>query len=119
MPRVSQHDMCRRHSAHQLLRSCHNSSECAAGHEKKEKDLTARQAALQDAEQQLHAGKARLAALEETLKVCSNSTPIILSFIHFVPAVHLYDYCHAAAVAIMFEHALDSSFLLLGCHQLA
>ncbi|KAL0029987.1 hypothetical protein WJX77_011954 [Trebouxia sp. C0004] len=37
-------------------------------HEKKEKDLTARQAALQHGEQQLHAAKPRLAALEETLK---------------------------------------------------
>jgi len=31
--------------------------------------LSARQAALQEGEQQLHAEKARLAALEETLKV--------------------------------------------------
>ena len=75
--------MCHRHSACQLLLSCHNSSDRAAGHEKKEKDLTTRQAALQGGEQQLHAEKARLAALEETLKVCSvDLTPGILTFGH-------------------------------------
>ncbi len=61
--------MCHRRSACQLLLSRCNTSDHAAKHEQKEKDLSARQAALQEGEQQLHAEKARLAALEETLKV--------------------------------------------------
>jgi len=69
VPRVSQHGICHRCSAWQLLLSHCNTSDHAADHEKKEKELSARQAALQDGEQQLHAEKARLAALEETLKV--------------------------------------------------
>ena len=65
-----------------MLSRC-NTSDHAAEHEKKEKDLTGRQASLQEGEQQLHAKKARLAALEETLKVCSvDSTPVILTFGH-------------------------------------
>jgi len=68
---VSQHDICHRCSACQLLLRRCNSSDHAAGHEKKEKDLTAGQAALRDGEQQLHAEKARLAALEKSLKVRS------------------------------------------------
>ncbi len=87
---MSQHDMCHRRSACQLLLSCHNFSDDAAGHEKKEKDLTAGQAALRDGEQQLHAEKARLAALEETLKVCSaNQHPPSPASATFVPAVQL------------------------------
>ena len=66
---MSQHDVCHRCSASQLLLSRCSSSDDAAGHEKKEKELATRQAALQDGEQQLHAEKARLAALEEALKV--------------------------------------------------
>jgi len=68
---VSQHDICHRCSACQLLLRRCNSSDHAAGHEKNEKDLTAGQAALRDGEQQLHAEKARLAALEKSLKVRS------------------------------------------------
>ncbi len=68
---MSQHDICHRCSACQLLLRRCNSSDHAAGHEKKEKDLTAGQAALRDGEQQLHAEKARLAALEKSLKVRS------------------------------------------------
>ncbi|DBA78767.1 TPA: hypothetical protein ACH3X1_008672 [Trebouxia sp. C0004] len=67
-------------------------------HEKKEKDLTARQAALQHGEQQLHAAKPRLAALEETLKVCSANQHLPSSVsATFVPAVQLQDDCDAAA----------------------
>ena len=115
--------MCHRHSACQLLLSCHNFSAGAAGHQKKEMDLTACQVALQNGEQQLHAEKAELAALVETLKVCTADQHLSFSVSAicalFVPVVQLQDYCRTAAVAIMFEWAFDSSFLLLGCHQLA
>jgi len=83
---VSQHDMCHRHSTCPLLLSCRNSSDGAAGHEQKEKDLSARQAALQGGEQQLHAEQ----ALEETLKVCSANQQLSSSVsANFVPAVQL------------------------------
>ncbi len=52
--------------------------------------MTARQAALQDGEQQLHAEQARLAALEETLKVCSANQQLSSSAsATSVPAVQL------------------------------
>ena len=66
---MPQHGICHRCNACQLLLSRCNTSDYAADLEKKEKDLSARQAAVQEGEQQLHAEKARLAALEETLKV--------------------------------------------------
>ena len=68
--------------------SFHKSSDGAAGHEEKKKHLTACQAALQDGDQQLHAEQARLAALEETLKVCSANQHLSSSAsATFVPAV--------------------------------
>ena len=81
--------MRHRRSACQLLLGCHSASDGAAGHEKKEKELTARQAALQDGEQQLHAEKAGLAALGGTLKVCSANHPSSSASATFVPAVQL------------------------------
>ena len=95
--------MCHGCAVCQFLLSCCSSSDHAAGHETKEKGLTARQAALQEGEQQLHAEKARLAALEATLKVCSaQQTPVILTFGHPVACCVVmavlsccYGCCHA------------------------
>lgn len=106
--------MCHRCSACQLLLSRCSSSDDAAGLQKKETDLTARQAALQDGEQQLHAEKAGLGALEAALKVCSANQYLACSAsVTFVPVVQLQDYCHAAAVAILFACASTAACCFL------
>ena len=116
--------MCHRHSACQLLLSCHNFSAGAAGHQKKEMDLTACQVALQNGEQQLHAEKAELAALVETLKVCTADQHlyIIFSFQPFVPFLCLLCSFRITVIQLRLPSCLSglsswlSSACMTSCH---
>ena len=81
--------------------------------------MSARQAALQEGEQQLHAEQARLAALEETLKVWPvRQTPVILTFGHPIACCLIWA-IHIAGLAVMHRCAFRSSSLPLAHHQLA